>query len=452
MMTQSPKAAPSTCPPGRARSGYRPQILQAIAPNAAAEFDSGATYAVASEPNLNVRSELPKPHSGSPCPRVNCRLSPRPSMERTMLIILSLYITALWAIFLKFKLLRLTWISGSAATLVGLLIAAVFLALFNYLTPSGRLTVTGRVVEITPNVSGQITAIPVKPNLLVKSGELLFQIDPTPFQYKVSQLEASLAAARQQVEILKANYLQATANVIGLTSQVAFNAKRLADIEQLVSDQANTQFQGQDRRNAYETTLAQLDAAKATQQSAKLAMESEINGVNTTVAQIEAQLENSRWELSQTSVRAPADGYVTVVTLSIGDRALQARGAMSFIVENEITLVGLFAQNGFEAIKDGAPVDLVFDNIPGRIYHARVIEIPKGIGQGQVAVSGTLARTNALGGATTFPAVISIPDDMSRDSLRLGMSGSATAFSPNAGAIGLLASILVWIRSYTAYL
>ncbi|MGB6434185.1 MAG: HlyD family secretion protein [Bradyrhizobium sp.] len=369
-----------------------------------------------------------------------------------MLIILSLYITALWAIFLKFKLLRLTWISGSAATLVGLLIAAVFLALFNYLTPSGRLTVTGRVVEITPNVSGQITAIPVKPNLLVKSGELLFQIDPTPFQYKVSQLEASLAAARQQVEILKANYLQSTANVIGLTSQVAFNAKRLADIEQLVSDQANTQFQGQDRRNAYETTLAQLDAAKATQQSAKLAMESEINGVNTTVAQIEAQLENSRWELSQTSVRAPADGYVTVVTLSIGDRALQARGAMSFIVENEITLVGLFAQNGFEAIKDGAPVDLVFDNIPGRIYHARVIEIPKGIGQGQVAVSGTLARTNALGGATTFPAVISIPDDMSRDSLRLGMSGSATAFSPNAGAIGLLASILVWIRSYTAYL
>lgn len=198
MMTQSPKAAPSTCPPGRARSGYRPQILQAIAPNAAAEFDSGATYAVASEPNLNVRSELPKPHSGSPCPRVNCRLSPRPSMERTMLIILSLYITALWAIFLKFKLLRLTWISGSAATLVGLLIAAVFLALFNYLTPSGRLTVTGRVVEITPNVSGQITAIPVKLNLLVKSGELLFQIDPTPFQYKVSQLEASLAAARRR--------------------------------------------------------------------------------------------------------------------------------------------------------------------------------------------------------------------------------------------------------------
>jgi hypothetical protein len=94
------------------------------------------------------------------------------------------------------------------------------------------------------------------------------------------------------------------------------------------------------------------------------------------------------------------------------DRALQARSAMSFIVGNEITLVGMFAQNGFQTIQEGAP--------------------------------------NALGGATAFPAVISIPDEMSRESLRLGMSGSVTAFSGEAGVIGL--PILVWISSYTAYL
>jgi multidrug resistance efflux pump len=118
-------------------------------------------------------------------------------MEHAMLIILCLYIVALWAIFSKFKLVRWGWGSGSAAALVGLLILAVFLALFNYLTPSGTLTVTGRVVQVTPNVSGQITDIPVKPNVLVKTGDVLFQIEPAPFQYKVSQLEASLAGARQ---------------------------------------------------------------------------------------------------------------------------------------------------------------------------------------------------------------------------------------------------------------
>jgi multidrug resistance efflux pump len=369
-----------------------------------------------------------------------------------MVIILCLYVIALWLVFSKFRIVRWGWLSGTVSIVVGALILATFLALFNYLTPSGRVTVTGRVVEVTPNVTGQIVGIPVKPNLPVKSGDVLFQIDPAPFQYKVSQLQASLAAAKQQTEILKTNYEQATANVAGLVAQQAYNKKRLADIQSLVADDANTQFQAQDRQNQYETVTAQLEVAKASQQSAKLALDSEIGGVNTTVAQIAAQLDNASWELSQTTVRAPADGTVTVVALSVGDRALQARSAMSFIVEKEIALVGIFSQNGFQTIKQGTPVDIVFDNAPGRIYHATISAIPKGIGQGQIAVSGTLARTNTFGGATVFPAEISIPDEMSREQLRLGMSGTATAFAANAGVIGLLASILVWISSYTAYL
>src|SRR5947209_2307146 len=252
-----------------------------------------------------------------------------------MIIILCLYLVALWAVFSKFKLVRWGWLSGTVSLLIGVFILAIFLALFNYLTPSGRVTVTGRVVEVTPNVTGQIVAIPVKPNVPVKASDVLFQIDPAPFQYKVAQLQASLAAAKQQVEILKSNYEQATANASGLTTQVAFNKQRNADIQKLAAEGANTQFQAQDNQNQYETALAQLNAAKATQQSAKLAMDSEIGGVNTTVAQIQAQLENATWELSQTTIRAPADGYVTLVASTVGDRALQARSVMSFIVENE---------------------------------------------------------------------------------------------------------------------
>jgi multidrug resistance efflux pump len=369
-----------------------------------------------------------------------------------VIIILCLYAVALWLVFSKFRLVRWGWLSGTVAVLVGVFILATFLALFNYLTPSGRVTVAGRVVEVTPNVTGQIVAIPVKPNVPVKMGDVLFQIDPAPFQYKVTQLQASLAGAKQQAEILKSNYEQATANVAGLAALVAFNTQRNADIQRLTSEGANSTFQAQDRQNQYETALAQLNVAKAAQQSAKLALDSEIGGVNTTVAQIQAQLDNASWELSQTTVRAPADGDVTAMALSVGARALQARSAVSFIVASEITLVGMFSQNGFQTIKEDAAVEIVFDNAPGRIYHAKILEIPRGVGQGQIAVSGTLARTNALGGATAFPAVISIPNEMSRETLRLGMSGSATAFSENAGVIGLLASILVWISSYTAYL
>jgi multidrug resistance efflux pump len=370
----------------------------------------------------------------------------------TVVIILCLYVAAVWAVFSRFKLVRWGWLSGTISILIGAFILAVFLALFNNLTPAGKVTVAGRVIEVTPNVTGQVIAIPVKPNAPVKSGDILFQLDPAPFQYKVAQLQASLAAAKQQTQILKANYDQATANVAGLEAQYKFHAKRLDDIQQLYASGANTEFREQDTQVQFETVGAQLNVARATQQSAKLALDSEIGGVNTTVAQLQAQLENAVWELAQTTIRAPADGYATVVALTVGDRASQLRSVMSFIVENEITIIGMFSQNGFQTIKPGTPVDIVFDNIPGRIYHAKITEIPKGIGQGQVATSGALARTSAIGGASAFPAVISIPDEMSGDSLRLGMSGSATAFAANAGVIGLLASILVWVSSYTAYL
>ncbi len=74
------------------------------------------------------------------------------------------------------------------------------------------------------------------------------------------------------------------------------------------------------------------------------------------------------------------------------------------------------------------------------------------MGQGQVAVSGMLAKSGAVTGAKTYPALISIPESLTRRSSRLGMSGSATVFAENAGVIGTLMSILVWISSYTAYL
>ena len=369
-----------------------------------------------------------------------------------MLIVLCLYLLLVWLVFGRLKIVRWGWLSGSLTALLGALILAVFLALFNYLTPTGRLTVISRVVEVTPNVSGQIVSIPVSTNVAVKAGETLFQIDPAPFENKVRQLEAALAQARQQAKQLVSNYEQATANVQGLTAQVAYNQQRMADMEKLTGQQAQSVFRMQDTQVQFETANYQLQSAKAAQATAKLAMDSEVGGVNTSVAQTDAQLAQARWELAQTNVRAPGDGYVTLLALAVGDRALQARGVMSFVLTSDITLVGMFAPNGFETIKPDASVSIVFDDRPGRIFSARIVEIPRGVGQGQVAVSGVLARSGAVGGAGAYPATVSIPEGYDRSDLKLGMPGTATVFAANAGVIGILKHILVWISSYTAYL
>ncbi len=71
------------------------------------------------------------------------------------------------------------------------------------------------------------------------------------------------------------------------------------------------------------------------------------------------------WKLSEATSRTPVDCYTTIVALSAGDRAFTTRLAISFIVEDEVTIVGMFSQNGFQTIKIGTPVGIVFDNAPG---------------------------------------------------------------------------------------
>ena len=200
----------------------------------------------------------------------------------------------LWLVFSKFKLVRWGWLSGTVSLLVGGFILATFLALFNYLTPSGRVTVTGRVVEVTPNVTGQIVAIPVKPNVPVKKRRHPVSDRPGAFSvqgHAITGIARGRKAERRNIESLITNRRRRTSR--GSLHRPPTTRSASRTFETLAADEANTQFQAQDKQVQYETVSAQLVAAKASQQSAQLAMNSEISGVNTTVAQLQAQLDNA---------------------------------------------------------------------------------------------------------------------------------------------------------------
>ncbi len=231
-----------------------------------------------------------------------------------MLIIASLYAILVWLVFSRLKLIRWGWVSGTLAVIVGAFILAVFLAMFNYLTPSGGFVIVSRVVEVTPNVSGRVIDDPGPAERAGEAGNHSVPDRPGALSIQGQAASASLVQAKQQAQQLKANYEQATANVEGLTKQLAYQhqtARR--HTRRLTGEHAQTEFREQDTQVQYETVQFQLQAAKAAQQSAKLAMDSEIGGVNTTVASTQAQLDNAKWELEQTTVRAPGDGYVTVM-------------------------------------------------------------------------------------------------------------------------------------------
>jgi hypothetical protein len=80
------------------------------------------------------------------------------------------------------------------------------------------------------------------------------------------------------------------------------------------------------------------------------------------------------------------------------------------------------------------------------------LDIPRGVGQGQIAVSGTLARVGSIGITDEYPVRLDIPQGINHDLLRPGMSGTATVFAPDAGVIGIISAIVIWVSAFTAYL
>ncbi len=109
-----------------------------------------------------------------------------------MVIVALLYAILVWLIFFKLKWLRWGWGAGTVTVIFGILLCGVFVGFLSYLAPSGRVTVISRVVEVTPNVSGQITEISVPSNQLVKADTVLFKIDPAPYEAQVRTIEAQL--------------------------------------------------------------------------------------------------------------------------------------------------------------------------------------------------------------------------------------------------------------------
>lgn len=309
-----------------------------------------------------------------------------------MVIVAILYSIVVWLVFFRLKLLPWNWFTGTVTVLVGLLLCAIFVGLLSYHAPAGRVAVMGHVVEVTANVSGPITEISVQPNQLVKAGTVLFKIDLTPYDAQVRKIDA----------------------------QLNFQELRLAQMKQLQAGGSGRSFDVEQRQAEADQLQAQLDAAK--------------------------------YDLEQTTIRAPDDGYVSALTLNKGDRATPLKSVMSFIVSDGIQLVGIFSQNGFQTIKPGAKVQFALSNNPGHLYSSTIGDIVSGVGEGQIATSGVLARVTSLPMTTEYPALIIRPKEIDASALRPGMSGTATVYAPDSSPLDKIGWLLLYGRALALYL
>ena len=238
--------------------------------------------------------------------------------------------------------------------------------------PQGPAMVVRNSVAIVPNVAGEVTEVPVEANKPLKAGDVLFKIDPVPYQAQVDTIAA----------------------------QLKFEELRLSQMTQLQRSEAGRAFDVEQRQ-------ADVDKLKG-------------------------QLLGAKYNLDQTVVRAPSEGYVTNLGLMKGARvtSLPLSPVMAFIDTSD-TVVGVEIQQIFTRyIEPGQEVEVTFKFFPGRVFTGKVVSVLEATSTGQVQASGTAVVPRQIT-AAPFSVRVKLDDNTLAETLPAGTAGTAAIYTPH---------------------
>jgi multidrug resistance efflux pump len=371
-------------------------------------------------------------------------------------VLLFAYGFIVWLVFFKFRWLKFTIAWGFFSTFFVLHLGIIFLIGLRYVAPtSTEARVIQRTVQLTPRLPEPtlVTAVMVEPNVQVKRGTPLFQFDRRPYEYKVRQLEAQLAKAKQDVLVLKADTAINAQKIAKFKADLAYANYQLKLSTQLAKQGAGPEEDAQKWAAQVSSNEASIKEAQAEETRARLRYTSDIDGVNTTVAAIQAELDQARYYLDNTLMVAPEDGYIMNMQVRPGMVAGDVRfGAIaSFICDADRYLLANYFQENLKYVKPGQPVEIALDLYPGQIWPGKVAAIWQGSGAGQMLPSGTLPSFNYVpADAPQGQFVVAITlDDPDQLKFPIGTQGRAAIYTNPNSAFIVLRKIA--IRSYTWY-
>jgi multidrug resistance efflux pump len=372
------------------------------------------------------------------------------------LLLILIYVSLCYVVFKVFRIPVNQW-SLATATLGGIIGIALLMLIMNYNHPfTTNARIYFAVTPVFPSVRGRVIEVPVQANIPLKEGDVLFRVDPTPFQYVVDQKKAALAEAEQNVRQLKASLDQATAAAerANAQSQLAQqNYDRQAELfeKKIIALATLETF----TRNL-ETAKQSLVGARAEEERARLAYSSNIDGVNTTVARLTSELADAQWDLDQTVTRAPAAGFVTQVGLRPGMYVVPAafRSVMVFVNTDsrDQEFAAAFQQNSLQRVKAGDEAEAAFDAVPGRVFKGKVRLVLDAIAAGQMQPTGGLVDVGARTEGGRALAVIDLTEDMSPYQIPLGAAAQVAVYTEHWHHVSLLRKILLRMRSWQNYI
>jgi membrane fusion protein (multidrug efflux system) len=238
--------------------------------------------------------------------------------------------------------------------------------------------------SVNARVAGQVVKIAVIDNQRVQRGQLLFQIDPEPYQIAIDQDEARLGTARLQINALKATYRQQLAELQSAKDSEDFDEREYGRRKALVTD-GWTPREVFDRADK-DLKVARQHVASDEQQIANTvaALDGDPNievDRHPAVRAAKAQLDQARLNLSYATVTAPDDGIVTRVDdLQVGDFVNPGAAVFSLMSSRRIWIEANFRETGLTHMRPGQEAAIDVDVYPDRTFKARVVSMSPGTG------------------------------------------------------------------------
>jgi multidrug resistance efflux pump len=353
----------------------------------------------------------------------------------------------------------------SPARKIVLITAGVLLAFYAYdviadrVTPyTSQATVDTFLVQIAPEVTGQVEFVGVTDNRPVRKGQVLFRIDREPFEIAVRSAEANLAAALQSADVAEVEIQVALAQLNKQRVDLATSRELGGIVTNLVDQGALARTIGIRAESDTAKSEADLVRGRAEVVRARRRLGESGSG-NSAVRQSAAALEQARLNLRNTTAVAPADGVVTNLRLAVGQYVSTGQPLLSFINDGPRWISADMRENQLGNVDPGNRVLVVLDEEPGKLFEGRVDSIGWGVTQGDETPTGQLPNVQTANGwlrePQRFPVRIVLQPDDEGDKLAAGRSGA------QANVIVLTddASILnpigwLWIRlvSWLSYL
>jgi multidrug resistance efflux pump len=341
------------------------------------------------------------------------------------------------------------------AALGGIFLIGALLLAMNYNHPfSKEARFYYHTTPIVPAVSGIVVEVPAQANVPVKKGEVLFRINPEPFQNDVSAKEAALAEALQTTKQLHAT---ADAAQKKLESALADrdSAKDIFERStKLLASGAIAQVQFEKAKNTFNAAEATAQSAKSEADRALLEAESSVRGVNTDVARLQAELDTAKFNLEQSTVRAPTDGTVQQNFLRPGMYAasLPLRPVMIFLHDEKPKFTAAFLQNSAQRIEQGSRAEFILTAVPGRFFKAKVSAVGAFIPQGQLQPSGNLIDPEQIKGEGRILVAIEPEEDLSKYVIVPGSTAQVAVYTEHFKHLDIIRKVLLRMKSWTNFI